>query len=277
VTLNGPGAAIPVSERTARSADGIEIAYDVRGPIDGRPAIVFVHGWSCDRTYWRGQADAFAGRHRVVTVDLAGHGASGAGRRSWTMPAFGADLAAVVEAEDLREAVLVGHSMGGDVIAEGALLVRDRVLGLVWVDTYRTLEDEDEDDDEAGLNAFVESFRNDFRGAVDAFVRRVTPASSGVELVDWIANDMASAPREIALDALDHAVHGLRPTRAAIDRLGLAAAAINPPEPPSDEASLARHGVELLTMTGVGHFAMLEDPPKFNRLLAGVVAGFASS
>ena len=264
-----------VSERTARSADGIPIAYDVRGPIDGRPAIVFVHGWSCDRTYWRAQADAFAARHRVVTVDLAGHGASGAGRRSWTMSAFGGDLAAVVEAEDLREAVLVGHSMGGDVIAEGALLVRDRVLGLVWIDTYRTLEDED--DDEAGINAFVEPFRNDFSGAVDAFVRRVTPASSGVELVDWIANDMASAPREIALDALDHAVHGLRPTRAAIDRLALAAAAINPPESPSDEASLARHGIRLVTMTGVGHFAMLEDPSQFNRLLAGLVAGFAST
>lgn len=102
----------------------------------GSPAIVFVHGWSCNRTYWRSQVATFAETNRVVAVDLAGHGESGAGRPDWTMRAFGDDVAAIMDAEELRDAVLVGHSMGGDVIVEAALAVPDRVRALVWVDDY---------------------------------------------------------------------------------------------------------------------------------------------
>jgi pimeloyl-ACP methyl ester carboxylesterase len=57
-------------------------------------------------------------------------------------------------------------------------------------------------------------------------------------------------------------------------RLGLPVVAINPAEPASDAASLAAHGVELVTMPGVGHFPMLEDPGGFNAILREVVARF---
>ena len=66
------------SVATAVSADGIAVRYEVRGR--GAPALVFVHGWSCDRRYWNAQMDYFADRHQVVAVDLAGHGESGLGR-----------------------------------------------------------------------------------------------------------------------------------------------------------------------------------------------------
>jgi pimeloyl-ACP methyl ester carboxylesterase len=121
------------------SRDGVPVTYEVHG--SGTPALVFGHGWSCDRSYWRGQVGAFAARHRVVAVDLAGHGRSGTGRSAWTMPAFGEDVAAVVAELELGDLVLVGHSMGGDVIVETALDLPGQVVGLVWVDTYDTLED----------------------------------------------------------------------------------------------------------------------------------------
>jgi hypothetical protein len=93
------------ADRTSPVAGG-HISYEVRGA--GRP-LVFVHGWSCDRTYWREQLDEFAKRHRVVAIDLAGHGDSSVERNDWTMSSFGADIASVVEALDLRDAVLVGQ------------------------------------------------------------------------------------------------------------------------------------------------------------------------
>jgi pimeloyl-ACP methyl ester carboxylesterase len=74
------------------SADGRPVHYEVHG--NGAPPLVFVHGWSCDRTYRNGQVGYFADRHQVVAVDLAGHGESGLGRPAWTMPEFGNDVVA---------------------------------------------------------------------------------------------------------------------------------------------------------------------------------------
>jgi pimeloyl-ACP methyl ester carboxylesterase len=50
---------------------GLAAAVDhgVRGA--GDTALVFVHGWCCDRSFWHRQVDAFSGDHRVVTIDLA--------------------------------------------------------------------------------------------------------------------------------------------------------------------------------------------------------------
>ncbi|HOO38615.1 MAG TPA: alpha/beta hydrolase, partial [Deltaproteobacteria bacterium] len=80
----------------AESFDGVPISYEQSG--DGEVALVFIHGWSCDSRYWRGQVPFFAGNYRVITIDLAGHGHSGIGRQRYTMKSFGRDVQAVVDA-----------------------------------------------------------------------------------------------------------------------------------------------------------------------------------
>jgi len=223
-----------------------------------------VHGWSCDRSYWRSQDFP-----SVVALDLAGHGESGSGRSAWTMSAFGEDVVAVVRALSLERVVLIGHSMGGDVVVEAALRMRERVAGVVWVDVYRELGLPVRDVPER-----VAPFRRDFREATLAFVRAMFPPSADRALVEWVAEDMASAPPEVALPAMVEAWGAGRAMPGLLERLGLPVVAINPPEPASDAASLAAHGVELVTMPGVGHFPMLEDPARFNAILREVVARF---
>src|SRR5438874_9374588 len=105
-------------EGTVRSADGVPIHYETRG--QGEPALVFVHGWAIDSRYWDAQVPVFARDHRVVTLDLAGHGRSGRDRKDWTVAAFGQDVRAVVEALKLPKVVLIGHSMSGNVILAAA-------------------------------------------------------------------------------------------------------------------------------------------------------------
>ena len=274
------------SEPTGRpgsvvSADGVPVRYAVHG--DGLPAIVFVHGWSCDRRYWHRQVGHFAARFTVVTVDLAGHGESGTGRRSYTMPAFGADVAAVVTGLDLPEVVLVGHSMGGDVVVEAARLLGVRVRGLVWVDVYSSLEDSgpdpaddaaDEAADDAAIAAFMAPFRADFAAATRAFVRRIAGADTDPDLVDRIADDMAAAPPHIALDAMRHSVGNERAAIAGLRHAAVPAVAINPASPPTDVDSLSRHGVATKVRPAVGHFLMLQDPAGFNTLLDEVIEDF---
>jgi pimeloyl-ACP methyl ester carboxylesterase len=256
----------------ATSPDGLELRYEAAGT--GAPAIVLVHGWSCDRTYWREQAGAFAARHQVVTIDLAGHGESGAGRVAWTMPAFGDDVVAVVDQLGLERLILVGHSMGGDVVVEAALRLGHRVVGVVWVDTYRTLEEVSTAEE---LEAFVSPFRRDFAGETRQFVRGMFPPTADPVLVEWIAEDMASAPPDIAIDAMRHALGNDGPILGALDRLGVPIVAINPDDEPTDVESLRRRGVSTVLVHGAGHFPMLEDPAQFNRVLDEVVATLAVS
>lgn len=253
----------------ALSADGIPLCYETHGT--GAPALVFVHGWSCDRSYWSRQVDYFARRHQVVAIDLAGHGESGGGRQAWTMPAFGGDAVAVIEKLGLEDVVLIGHSMGGDVIAEAAVRLPHRVAGLVWVDVYSTVG---EPRVRVELEAFVVPFREDFVTATRDFVRKMFVPSSPSDLVEWVAADMSAAPPEVAVDVMEHVIGNDRAILARLRELTAPVVAINADYRPTDIEALRREGVKTVLMSGVGHFLMMEDPVMFNRLLGETVEVF---
>ena len=253
----------------AASRDGISLSFEVHG--SRAPALVFVHGWSCDRSYWSRQLGAFAGRHQAVTVDLAGHGESGVGRKSWTMPAFGEDVVAVVEHLGLGNVVLIGHSMGGDVVVEAALRLRDQVVGVVWADTYNTLGDPLTREE---LEEFLVPFRANFVTATRDLVRRMFGPNADADLVERVAADMSAAPPEIAIDALEHAVGNDRAILAGLRELTPPVVSINPDYRPTDTEALSRYAVRTVVMSGVGHFLMLEDPDTFNRLLGEAIDEF---
>ena len=260
LSAEAAGARSPV--HTTASADGVSIAYDVKG--EGMLALVFVHGWSCDRTYWREQVEPFSRGFRVVTVDLAGHGESGSGRKAWTIEAFGDDVAAVVRQLSLRRVIFIGHSMGGDVIVEAARQLPGRVAGLVWVDTYKQLGTFRTPEQ---IRAFAAPFRANFAATTHNFVEHMFPPTADRALVERIAADMSAAPPDVALEAMVSAIAFDRRIPAALAELELPVIAINPEHPPTDVASLGRYGVGVLLMGNVGHFPMLEDPGRFNTIL----------
>jgi pimeloyl-ACP methyl ester carboxylesterase len=253
-------------KQTALSSDGVEIAFTAEGK--GKPALVFVHGWSCDRGYWRNQVAEFAKSHAVVTIDLAGHGESAANREEWTIGAFARDVAAVVETLGLEDVVLIGHSMGGAVNIEAAKLMPDRVAALVGVDTYQDLEGAVGEEE---ARQFMAGFKADFAGATRGFVRMMFPASADSTLVESVAVDLSSAPPAVAIASLEGAL-AYKWSRA-LAGVEVPVFAINSDLwPTSVEAgSRQARSFEVKLMPGRGHFVMLEDPEKFNALLAETI------
>jgi pimeloyl-ACP methyl ester carboxylesterase len=248
---------------TVSSADGVPIAYEVRG--QGPTTLVFVHGWSCDRNYWRHQMEAFQGEYRLITVDLAGHGASGKSRTDWSIPNFANDVAAVVRAVDAKDVVLIGHSLGGPVALEAGVLLPDRVVGVIGVEAFYDAWAD------PGLAKVVDQLRPDFKAGTRAFVRKAmflptTPAP----LADSISDAMAAAPPEIALPAIDSLLTWSR------DRQAATASALKAPTglimvtgggAASAKFQRAREGRPSLgveEVPGTGHFLMLEVPSAFN-------------
>lgn len=250
------------ADRTVMSADGVPIEYDDYGV--GSPALVLVHGWSCDRTYWSEQVRSLSFDHRVITVDLGGHGESGLGREDWTIASFGADVAAVVESLGLDSVVLIGHSMGGDVIFQAARLLPGRVEALIMLDTYKRLGVWRSD---AEIDELVAEFKTDFPGVTERYVRGYFPAHADQSLVDRVATDMAAAPPAVALSAMRSSFRHAREIPDLIEELHVPVATINPDDAPTDLVSMSDHGVDVVIMTGVGHFLMMEDPDRFNGVL----------
>lgn len=251
---------------TVTAKDGVSIAYEVHG--SGSTALVFVHGWSCDRSYWKHQIQPFSKDYKVITVDIGGHGESSMGRKDWTIYSFGNDVAAVVKKLGLKRVVLIGHSMGGDVIVDAALQLPGRVAGLVMVDTYKKLG--------AGrppeqVQAFINQLRINFADSVRPLVRSMFLTHSDSALVEFVAMDMSSAPPAVALSALESSFAHSRQITHDFEQLKLPVIALNPDNEFTDIASMQRYGVKVLIMQGVGHFLMMENPKRFNEILSAAI------
>jgi pimeloyl-ACP methyl ester carboxylesterase len=260
-------AAINSRVASVKAPDGVEIRYEVAG--SGEPTLVFVHGWSCDRSYWRDQIDHFAKSHRVIAVDLGGHGESGLGRQEWTMVAFGGDVRAAVEAAGPEKVVLIGHSMGGPVVAEAAKLMPQRAAALVMVDYFTEVDRKFTAKEREG---FLAPMRADFPKTTQAFVRQeMFVPRSDPKLADRIARDMASGPSAVAVSAMDQLLR--YDQGAALAAAKAPVRVINSDKWATDLEALRKYrpDISLAVVPAVGHFLMMEDPEEFNRLLERAV------
>jgi pimeloyl-ACP methyl ester carboxylesterase len=126
---------------------------------------------------------------------LAGHGESGANRRRWGLPEFGADVKAVVDAEKLRRVILFGNSLGGPTVIEAALLLPDRVIGVVGIDTFQSL-DYSMTMEEARQRAEV--FRADYSGSVKSMVKMLFYSDVDPALLAEAEKRMQKTPPDAA-------------------------------------------------------------------------------
>jgi pimeloyl-ACP methyl ester carboxylesterase len=100
----------------------------------GGPPMLFVHGYTCDSHDWSWQLPHFAAKHRVIALDLRGHGRSSTPESGYEPLVFAADVARLVERLGCPPVVAVGHSMGALVVSALAVEHPEMVQALVTVD-----------------------------------------------------------------------------------------------------------------------------------------------
>ena len=246
---------------SAAAVDGMQIQSSSAGT---GPAIVFVHGWTCDSSSWTGQVPAFAKDYRVITLDLPGHGRSESpadGKLS--MDVFARAVEAVRAEANADRIVLVGHSMGAPVIRQYAHLYPERVAGLVAVDGP------------LDLRAFGELPPGfpppltgpEGRAAREGMIRSMFIAETPAALQEKILAMMLGAPEATAVGAMnamfDPAIRWTDVTRAPA--LSVYAGTANVPDAATTKELYPNH--EATQLAGTGHFLMMEKPAEFNRLL----------
>lgn len=252
------------------SADGTLISYEVYG--DGDTSLVFVHGWSCDSRYWRYQVSFFSRDHRVVLLDLAGHGHSGSTRKKYTMRSFGEDVKAVIDAEGLKKVILVGHSMGGFVIAETARLIPGRILGLVGVDT---LEDVGYPLTREELKQMVSPFRKDFKNSVRQFTEGMFFSETDPDIREWIIKDMSAAHQDIAISSMEEmmSLFVSGESAAIFEEIKIPVVTVMGSLWPVNFEGNRKHmhSFDAIVLQNADHFLMIDKPEEFNRALVSAV------
>jgi 3-oxoadipate enol-lactonase len=255
---------------TVRHRD-VAIHYECYG--EG-PPLVFLHPLSLNRYHWTHQIFAFARRHRVVVVDLRGHGLSSRPDDGYAIDRMTADLEAVMDDAAIDRAVLVGNSAGAMIAVQAALDLPARVRAAMLVSVGTNLG---AIVPPAVLLAYEQRFEAAFdfmiggalaiktkreRPWVEAFLRDVYRARGNFDrevflgcvrdpngVFGW---DVSGRLGEIRLPV--HVVAGAEDQAVPLDAVRRLAAAI-----PS---------AKLQVVDDVGHFYPLEHPLSFNEELA---------
>ena len=252
------------------SKDGTPISYEIYGTRE--PTLVFVHGWSCDARYWRAQLPHFSKNHRVVTLDLGGHGHSGTTRSKYTMLAFGEDVRAVTEAIGSHSLILIGHSMGGSVIAEASRLIPKRVIGLIGIDTLENIE---YPMTRKELDQMIAPLKKDFRTGSRQFVKEMILPNTDPMIRDWILSDMSAAPPSVAMSAMNEMMSQYITGEAAkvFEQIRIPVITVNGDLWPINYEANRRHMLSFnaIVLKEADHFLMMDRPIDFNKALGKAI------
>ena len=204
----------------------------------------------------------------MVLIDLAGHGHSGISRQTYTMNAFGEDVQAVVEAIGCENVILIGHSMGGTVIAEAAQKMPQRIRGLIGVDTYQNIAYQLSQNE---YDMIISPFKQDFQKGTRQFVQQMLRQETDAQLVEWIEADMSSAPPSVAISAMEEYMKkSLKgETVQLFEKNHIPVIAVNADLWPTDVDANSKymHSFEFFVIENTDHFLMLNRADEFNRTL----------
>ena len=256
--------------RTTHSIDGVAISYSVSGTAD--TAVVLIHGGLADRSFWEGQHTPFSPDFRVLAPDLAGHGESGRDRQHWGMVEFAHDVLAVLDAEGVPHAILVGNSLGGMVAIETALLAGARahpvIDAVIGVDTF---QDMGRRIDERWAREQADAWRRDFDGTLDRLLAALFHPDAAPSLVAEVRRRMSKTPPEI-VSAMFASLAGYD-TAASARQLRMPVRCINGDLFPTNTKAIQEciPDFAAVILPHTGHFPMLERPDNFNRTLAQLI------
>lgn len=241
--------------------DGNKVHYYDIGSKKQKNALVFIHGWTCNADFWKASYNAFP-NHRVIVIDLPGHGQSDKPKINYTVEHFAKSVDAVMKHAGVKKAVFAGHSMGAPIARQFYRLHPERTLAIIVVDgPLRALAPK------ADMEKFVARMRADYKtvaaGYVDGLIKPIKDAA----VAKFIRDKMLAAPDYVGISVIE----GLGDENVwKADEIGVPVLAVMAPLaenwPPGLKEAYTKLApdMEFYEWTGVGHFLMMERPDEFN-------------
>lgn len=247
---------------------GHKVYYQVMG--QGEPSLVLIHCWNGDHTLWRFNAPELAKKHKLVLVDILGHGQSDKPKVDYTLDFMAGGVAAAIKASGVKKPVLAGHSMGGPVarvvirqnpgMASGLILVDSAIFPLPKDPKILAGRQKMFDDLIAGL-------KKDFKGNLVPFLQPMLSPNMKPEVKKILEDKMLAADPYVAISCMktmsDPKNWDFKPLKLKT----MAQLARNPYYPPDVEQQMRKIFPNLTykQWEKVGHWIQMEKPELFNQ------------
>jgi pimeloyl-ACP methyl ester carboxylesterase len=242
---------------------GVNLRYLDTGA--GEPPLVFIHGWCCNQAMWGDQIAAFASKHRIIAVDLRGHGQSDKPDQDYDIQGFADDVGWLIREIGLDRPVLVGHSMGGVTTLNLLRKHPDIARAAVFVDAgilpmpaeMRPLVDQT-------IEALkTPAYRDVAANVVTQFLFR---PESRPALRDDVVASMVKAPQRVMHTAIVSTMDETNypPGPVPVPSLFVRAATLQATE---YQITQRYPGMEVVSMDA-GHFVHMEQPDEFNAIMS---------
>ncbi len=257
----------PTTSKLARN--GVALSYQSCGA--GDTTLLFVHGWCINKTYWEEQVKYFCPRYRVVTVDLPGFGESGKNRNNWSFEEYTADIKYLIDTLELKNVVLIGHSMSGDLVLKAGNEYPHSLIGLVGIDNLHEPGAPMNEQAQKETNEFFDLMASTFDSTVKAsmMVSLFQPSTDTI-IVKRVMKDIYDSDPIIATNVLRALVEVAQQEKPLMQGLKHRLYLINSSVQPISRDSLAKYcakGFEMINIGATGHYPMLEKPYEFNKAL----------
>lgn len=217
--LSGPAL---TGANTVRTRDGTTLFYQSWG--EGRP-VVLLHSWGFSSRMWTYQTAHLSGKGlRCIAYDRRGHGRSDQPSHGYDMDALSDDLADVLEACDARDAVLIGHSMGGaEIVRYAARYGLSRVARIVLLAPMTPFFMQTPDNPHGVPAEVLAQVRNEWQSDFPGWIARnkqpfFTPETSPA-MMDWLIRELEQISLPVAMACNRMLVEtDLRADLAKVDR-----------------------------------------------------------
>jgi pimeloyl-ACP methyl ester carboxylesterase len=252
--------------------NGVNIAYTDTGRSD--TTILFIHGWAINKGYWADQVSYFGKRYRVVTMDLPGFGKSGKNRDKWDTKTYGSDVNAVIKTLGLKNVILVGHSMSGDIALQAAADNPAAILGLVGIDNFKNVGAPQSPNTAKEYAAAIAEMKRNFKKiAFEYFNQSLFSNTTSADIKKRILNDVAQTDSAIAIASMEQQDLSFDEV-AKLKQAGKKLYLINSDVTPTVTKYMTAKNIpfQIYYTKGTGHYAMIENPQEFNALLDEVLA-----
>jgi pimeloyl-ACP methyl ester carboxylesterase len=250
-----------------------KISYTTKG--EGKVTLLFIHGWCINKSYWEAQQDYFSANYNTIALDLPGFGKSTAERESWTIEEYSKDIINFLDHLKLKNVILIGHSMAGEIILETALTDHPAIKGIIGIDTFKMIDIQFTPKQIEEMNGFMKQLEKDFNTMAPSYVdlMLVTPETDPA-VTKRLKTDFASTNPQVGFLSIGSYINYTRTEAAKLQNLDYKLHLLNSDGVPTNIPGLEKNcksSFELFDVKATSHYPMIENPDGFNKQLQKII------